>query len=88
MTRVLRLTLLGPDIVEATLDGKHGSEVTLARMLEPFPVEWQEQGLNDKKGSLGAPRVNATKVSKPHLRNQGKEYKVHHIATKQLVEHA
>jgi len=43
MTRVLRLTLLAPDIVEAILDGKQGPEVTLARMLEPFPVEWSRQ---------------------------------------------
>ncbi|WP_437176765.1 hypothetical protein [Pseudoponticoccus marisrubri] len=43
MTRVLRLTLLAPDIVEAVLDGKQGSEVTLARLLEPFPVEWEAQ---------------------------------------------
>ena len=43
MTRVLRLTLLAPDIVEAVLDGKQGPEVTLARVLEPFQVEWSEQ---------------------------------------------
>jgi hypothetical protein len=43
MTRVLRLTLLAPDIVEAILDGKQGPEVTLARVLEPFPVEWDTQ---------------------------------------------
>lgn len=43
MTRVLRLTLLAPDIVEAILDGKQGPEVTLGRLLEPFPVEWEGQ---------------------------------------------
>ncbi len=43
MTRVLRLTLLAPDIVEAILDGTQGSEVTLARVLEPFPLSWSEQ---------------------------------------------
>ena len=43
MTRVLRLTLLAPDIVEAILDGTHGPEVTLARVLERFPVEWVHQ---------------------------------------------
>lgn len=43
MTRVLRLTLLAPDIVEAILDGKQGPEVTQARLLEPFPVEWSSQ---------------------------------------------
>jgi len=43
MTRVLRLTLLAPGIVEAILDGKQGAEVTLARVLEPFSAEWAEQ---------------------------------------------
>ncbi len=43
MTRVLRLTLLAPDIVKAILEGKQGPEVTLARVLEPFSVEWNRQ---------------------------------------------
>ena len=43
MTRVLRLTQLAPDIVEAILDGKQGPELTLVRALEPFPLEWEEQ---------------------------------------------
>ncbi|SET63141.1 hypothetical protein [Paracoccus homiensis] len=43
MTRVLRLTLLAPDIVEAILDGKQGPELTLARVLEPCPAAWNEQ---------------------------------------------
>jgi hypothetical protein len=43
MTRILRLTLLAPDIVEVILDGRQGPEVTLARVLEPFPSEWPEQ---------------------------------------------
>ena len=43
MTRVLRLTLLAPDIVEAILDGKQGPEVTLARLLEPFAACFEEQ---------------------------------------------
>ena len=43
MTRVLRLTLLAPDIVAAILDGKQGPEVTMAWLLEPFPFSWTEQ---------------------------------------------
>jgi len=43
MTRVMRLTLLAPDVVEAILDGRQGREVTLARVLEPFPVDWKAQ---------------------------------------------
>ncbi|MBL4542985.1 MAG: hypothetical protein JKP97_14480 [Rhodobacteraceae bacterium] len=42
-TRVLRLTLLAPDIIEAILDGKQEPEVTLALTLESFPTSWNEQ---------------------------------------------
>jgi hypothetical protein len=43
LTRVLRLTLLSPDIVEAILDGRQCPEVTLAKVLEPLPSEWGQQ---------------------------------------------
>ncbi|GGE82678.1 hypothetical protein H1W37_03585 [Stappia taiwanensis] len=43
MTRVLRLTLLAPDIIEAILDGKQGPELTLRKVLEPFPLERSRQ---------------------------------------------
>lgn len=43
MTRVLRLTLLAPDIVEAVLDGKQRPKMTLASVLEPFPMDWRQQ---------------------------------------------
>jgi hypothetical protein len=46
MTRVLRLALLAPDIVEAILDGKQGPELTLAQMLNSSTVEWMEQANN------------------------------------------
>ena len=39
--RVLRLTLLAPDIVERILDGR--PTAGLAQFLEPFPVEWEKQ---------------------------------------------
>ena len=43
VSRVLRLTLLAPDIVEAILDGRQPEGMTLPRLLEPFPAEWQHQ---------------------------------------------
>ncbi len=43
MTRVLRLSLLAPDIVEAILDGRQGLDVTLSQGLEPFPLAWKLQ---------------------------------------------
>jgi hypothetical protein len=45
VSRVLRLTLLAPDIVEAILDGRQAPEVTLRGLMGPFPVEWDRQQL-------------------------------------------
>jgi HsdM N-terminal domain len=39
--RVLRLTLLAPDIVERILDGR--PTVALPQLMQPFPVEWEQQ---------------------------------------------
>jgi hypothetical protein len=41
ISRILRLTLLAPDMVERILDG--GPTAGLARLLQPFPVEWDKQ---------------------------------------------
>jgi len=51
MTRVLRLSLLAPDIVEAILEGRQPLEFTLAGLLEPFPVEWNAHILQLSKTS-------------------------------------
>ena len=41
--RVLRLTLLAPDIVEAILGGRQPPKLQLESMLRRFPVAWQGQ---------------------------------------------
>ena len=43
MTRVLRMTLLAPDIIKAILDGTQRPDITLARLLNPFPMDWRQQ---------------------------------------------
>ncbi len=45
VSRLLRLTLLAPDIVEAILDGRQPEGMTLPGMMEPFPAEWEDQRL-------------------------------------------
>ena len=47
--RVLRLTLLAPDMVEAILGGRQPAELTLAVLMRPFPVEWRAQLLLVKR---------------------------------------
>jgi hypothetical protein len=44
VSRVLRLTLLAPDLVEAILDGGQPVGLQLDDLLEGFPFEWAEQG--------------------------------------------
>jgi hypothetical protein len=46
LARVLRLTLLAPDIVEAILDGRQPAELQLEDLLVRFPVEWGRQVSN------------------------------------------
>ena len=46
VSRVLRLTLLAPAIVEAILDGRQAAEVTLPALMAAFPVEWGAQRHN------------------------------------------
>src|SRR5688500_4951408 len=41
--RVLQLTLLAPDIVEAILNGRQPTNLGLPRLMEPVPVGWSEQ---------------------------------------------
>ena len=43
VSRVLRMTLLAPSIVEKILDGRQPTKVTLAVLMRPFPVAWEEQ---------------------------------------------
>ena len=43
LSRVLRLTLLAPNIVEAILDGRHPVEIDLAQLIKPMPIVWEEQ---------------------------------------------
>jgi hypothetical protein len=43
VSRILRLTLLAPGIVEEILDGRQPAEMTLAALTKPFPVSWDEQ---------------------------------------------
>jgi hypothetical protein len=43
VSRVLRLTLLAPEIVETILDGRQTPEMTLPGLMKPFPVEWEGQ---------------------------------------------
>ena len=68
MTRILRLTLLAPDIVEAILDGRQGPEVTFARLLKGFSVEWERQNSDFQRyGSFGDQHSFAMKQRAQHV---------------------
>ena len=43
ISRVLRMTLLAPEIVEAILAGRQPEGLTMSRAIRPFALEWQRQ---------------------------------------------
>jgi hypothetical protein len=43
VSRILRLTLLAPEIVEAILDGRQPAELQLDDLLRGFPLVWEGQ---------------------------------------------
>jgi hypothetical protein len=43
LSRVLRLTLVAPEIVEAIITGRQPGTVQVGDLLKPLPVLWQQQ---------------------------------------------
>ncbi|WP_454283130.1 hypothetical protein [Roseovarius sp. MBR-79] len=43
MARLMRLSLLAPEILDAIMEGRQPESVTLANMMDPFPLDWKEQ---------------------------------------------
>jgi hypothetical protein len=51
VSRILRLALLAPDMVDAILAGRADQSLTLVRLERPLPASWEEQ-----RGLLDRPR--------------------------------
>jgi hypothetical protein len=43
LSRILRVTLLAPDIIEAILTGRQPSTLQLDDLLKPLPAAWEQQ---------------------------------------------
>jgi hypothetical protein len=43
VSRILRLALLAPDIIDTILDGRSGQALMLERLERPLPASWTEQ---------------------------------------------
>ncbi len=43
VSRILRLSLLAPDIVSAILEGRQPADLQLDQLIRPFPGAWREQ---------------------------------------------
>jgi hypothetical protein len=43
VARILKLTTLAPDIIEAIINGEEPDGLSLARLIKSFPEEWSEQ---------------------------------------------
>lgn len=43
MARLMRLSRLSPELVDAVMDGRHPAHITLANLMDSFPADWKEQ---------------------------------------------
>lgn len=43
LARLLRLTLLAPDIIEAIVDGRESDGMSIEQLRRPMPLLWEEQ---------------------------------------------
>ena len=43
MARILKLTTLAPDIIEALINGEEPNGLSLAKLTQTFPEDWTEQ---------------------------------------------
>ena len=53
--RLLRLTLLAPDVVEAILDGRQPRDLGLPALMESIPSAWEEQRAMPDGGACPRP---------------------------------
>jgi hypothetical protein len=52
LSRILRLTLLAPEMIEAITDGQQPSTLQLDDLLKPLPAEWKKQSYSFSNGRV------------------------------------
>jgi hypothetical protein len=55
VSRILRLALLAPDIIEAILPGRTNESVMLERLERPLPASWLEQRARIRESKTSLP---------------------------------
>ncbi|WP_245584079.1 hypothetical protein [Rubritepida flocculans] len=60
--RLLQLTLLAPDLIEAILDGRQPPDLSLPTLMAPFSAVWAEQRLG-LPGGAGGQKKNSRRSS-------------------------
>jgi hypothetical protein len=81
---ILRLTLLAPDVVEAITDGRQPARLGLPALLEPFPIEWDQQRVHwlvtadiPREAVRPATTGNESAVTLPPLPIAGRQQRRH-----------
>ena len=63
VSRLLRMTLLAPEILEGIRAGRQLEGLTLARAMQPFPADWSQQSV--VASNIASPDGEQSTLSKP-----------------------
>jgi hypothetical protein len=63
VSRLLRLTLLAPEIIAMIPDGRQPAEMTLPGLMEPFPADWAGQRNIFGVNTQALPRQSSSSVA-------------------------
>src|ERR1700704_5130633 len=69
LSRILRLTLIAPDIIEAILTGRQPSTLQLDDLLKPLPASWERQRSELDLACLANPQLSEPGCADPVLWN-------------------
>jgi hypothetical protein len=56
VSRILRLTLLAPELIEAIVDGRQPPTMQVDDFMRPLPTEWKQQRLLMSRRQRSVPR--------------------------------
>jgi hypothetical protein len=87
VSRILRLALLAPDIVEAIVAGKTDQALMLEQLERPLPANWEEQQKTDRNDARGIAQMIRVGLFRPvHVKTLQSQQRRMLLTTRKLLQ--